>query len=118
MAVIDLSKPATLPFTYRGTTNSVSNVVQLINVPIRSGVTMIVNNPEKSTKKLAVSFDQTLVDGGAGGTNYLTVDEIVEFPLDGNAASGFPPVTQVALYSPSHANVAFEIVLTARKPAF
>jgi hypothetical protein len=118
MAVIDLSKPATLPFTYRGTTNGVANVVQIINVPTRSGVTMIVNNHEKSTKKLVVSFDQTLVDGGAGGTNYLTVDEIVEFPLDGNAASGFSPVTKVALFAPSHTTVAFELVLTARKPAF
>jgi hypothetical protein len=118
MAIIDLTKPATLPFTYRGTTNGVANIVQLVTIPTRSGVTMVVNNPEKSTKKLAVSFDQTLVDGGAGGANYLTVDEIVEFPLDGNSASGFSPVTKVALYSPSHTNVTFEIVLIARKPAF
>lgn len=118
MAIIDLTKPATLPFTYRGTTNGVANIVQLITLPTRSGVTLIVNNPEKSTKKLVVSFDQTLVDGGAGGTNYLTVDEIVEFPLDGNSASGFAPVTQVALFAPAHTTVAFEVVLTARKPAF
>lgn len=118
MAVIDLSKPATLPFTYRGFTSGVSNTVQIVSVPTRSGVTLIVNNPEKATKKLVISFDQTLIDGGAGGTNYLTVDEIVEFPLDGNAASGFAAVTQVALFAPSHTTVAFELVLTARKPAF
>lgn len=117
MAVIDLRKPATLPYTLRGTTNAVANIVQEILVPTRSGVTMIVNNPEKATKKLVISFDQALVDGGAGGTNYLTVDEIVEFPLDGNSASGFAPVTKVALYAPAHTTVAFEIVLIAGKPS-
>lgn len=117
MAVIDLRNPATLPYTYRGTTNGVANIVQSILLPTRSGVAMVINNPEKATKKLAVSFDQALVDGGAGGANYLTVDEIVHFPLDGNATSGFPAVTKVALYAPSHTSVTFEIVLVADKPA-
>jgi len=117
MAVIDLRKPATLPFTYRGTTNGVSNIVQEVLIPTRSGVGMVINNPEKATKKLVISFDQALVDGGAGGPNYLTVDEVLEFPLDGNSASGFAPVTKVAIYAPSHTTVAFEIVLIAGKPA-
>ena len=117
MAVIDLRKPATLPFTYRGTTNGVSNIVQEVLIPTRSGVAMVINNPEKATKKLAISFDQTLVDGGAGGPNYLTVDEVLDFPLDGNSASGFAAVTKVAIYAPSHTNVTFEIVLVAGKPA-
>lgn len=117
MAVIDLRKPPTLPYTYRGTTNGVANIVQEVLVPTRSGVAMIVNNPEKATKKLVVSFDQTLVDGGAGGPNYLTVDEVVDFPLDGNSSSGFAAVTKVALYAPAHTSVAFEIVLIAGKPA-
>ena len=30
----------------------------------------------------------------------------MEFPLDGNAASGFAAVTQVALFAPSHTTVA------------
>lgn len=117
MAVIDLRKPATLPFTLRGTTNGVANIVQEVLLPTRSGVELVVNNPEKATKKLVVSFDQTLVDGGVGGTNYLTVDEIVAFPLDGNSASGFAPVTKVAIYAPAHTTVAFEIVLIAGKPS-
>lgn len=117
MAVIDLRKPATLPFTYRGTTAGSSNVVQEVLVPTRTGITVIVSNPDRATKKLVVSFDQALVDGGTGGANYLTVDEIVEFPLDGNAASGFAAVTKMALYAPSHTSVNFEIVLIAARPA-
>ena len=113
MAVIDLRKPATLPFTYRGTTSSSSNVVQEVLVPTRTGITVIISNPDRASKKLVVSFDQALVDGGVGGTQYLTVDEIVEFPLDGNAAS----TCVMALYAPSHTSVNFEIVLIAARPA-
>tara|TARA_R110000868_G_scaffold176154_3_gene413570 strand:+ start:1774 stop:2130 length:357 start_codon:yes stop_codon:yes gene_type:complete len=117
MAVIDLRKPATLPFTYRGTTSGSNNVVQEILVPTRSGITIIISNPDRASKKLVVSFDQALVDGGVGGTQYLTVDEIVEFPLDGNAASGFASITKMALYAPSHTSVNFELVIIAARPA-
>jgi len=117
MAVIDLSKPPTLPYTYRGTTNGVANIVQEVRLPTRSGVALIVSNPENATKKLVVSFDQDLVNGGAGGAHYLTVDEIVSFPLDGNFASGFASVTKVAIYAPAHTSVAFELVLVAQKGA-
>lgn len=118
MAVINLSSPPTLPYIHRGLTAGTMNIVQEITLPTMAGVRMVVNNPDKSTKKLAISFDQTLVDGGAGGTNYLTVDEIVEFALDGNGASGLASCPKVALYSPAHTNVAFELVLMAAKPAF
>ena len=118
MAVINLSKPPALPYVYRGLTAGTSNVVQEVTLPTFGGVRMIVNNHDKSTKVLVIAFDQALVDGGAGGPNYLTVDEIVEFALDGNGASGLPSCTKFALFSPSHTNVAFEIVLMAAKPAF
>lgn len=118
MAIINLSKPATLPFIYRGTTSGSANVVQEVTLPTMNGIRMLVNNHDKATKVLVLAFDQALVDGGAGGTQYLTVDEIIEFALDGNGASGLPACPKFFLFSPTHTNVPFEIVFMAAKPAF
>jgi len=118
MAVINLSKPPTLPYIYRGFTNASSNIVQEVTLPTMSGVRMLVNNHAKSTKDLAIAFDQTLVEGGAGGANYLTCDEIVEFALDGNGATGLASCPKFFLFSPTHTSVPFEIVFMAAKPAF
>ena len=118
MAIINLAKPSALPFIYRGTTSGVANTVQEITLPTFGGIRMIVNNHDKATKVLVISFDQTLVDGGVGGTQYLTVDEIVEFAIDGNGANGLPSCPKFFVYAPSHTNVTFEIVLMSAKPAF
>lgn len=118
MAIINLSKPPTLPYVYRGITSGTSNIVQEVTLPTMNGIRMLVNNHDKATKVLVLAFDQALVDGGAGGTQYLTVDEVIEFALDGNGASGLASCPKFFLFSPSHINVPFEIVLMAAKPAF
>lgn len=110
MPIADLTTPGHYPFVYSGTTPATANTCQIVTLPVRAGVAIVVHNRDKASKTLRISFSPSLTDGGAAPSTWFTVHDPQAIPLEGIAESGFVPTTQLALFSDS-SSVNFEILL-------
>lgn len=109
--------PTHLPYVAVLTTGA-SGVVTQVNLPSTRHLQLNIHNRDQASKECMVSFDQTLVDGGAapvaGG---WTIDQYLSYNTNGNGANGMPSVTKFFLFSLSHNAVVVELLLSTSKPA-
>lgn len=100
-------------------TTGLSNVVTEINLPAGVGhLQLNLHNRDQASKQANVSFDQTLVDGGAApASGGWTIDQYLAYNVNGNGANGLARVTKFFVFSPSHNSVVIEMLLTTAKPA-
>lgn len=95
-----------------------SGFVTQVNLPTTRHMVMNLHNRDQASKDAMVSFDQTLVDGGAApAAGAWTIDQYLGYNINGNGANGMPSVTKFFLFSPSHNSVTVEILLGTSKPA-
>jgi hypothetical protein len=110
MPAVDLRTLPTIPYVYSGTTTATINKCQLIQIAT-SGVSLTVHNRDKSSKTLRMSFDPALTQDGTAPSVFFTVDSPLVLDLGPHAASGFPAVTQLVLFSDS-ASVNYELIFS------
>jgi len=110
MPAVDLRTLPTIPYVYSGTTTATINKCQVIQIAT-SGVSLTVHNRDKSSKTLRMSFDPALVQDGTAPSVFFSVDSPLVLDLGPSAASGFPAVTQLALFSDS-ASVNYELIFS------
>jgi hypothetical protein len=109
--------PTHLPHVQVITTGS-SGIVTQVNLPTLTHLALNLHNRNKATKEAMVSFDQTLTDGGAApATGAWTIDQYLNYNVNGNGANGAARITKLFLFSPSHNNVVIELMLQTAKPA-
>jgi len=110
--------PTHLPYVQVATTGS-SGLVTQINLPaaIRH-LSLNIHNRDAGSKAASVSFDQTLVDGGpAPAAGAWSIDQYLNYNVNGNSANGMPSVTKFFVFSNSHNAVTVEFLLMTAKPA-
>ena len=110
MPAVDLRTLPTIPYVYSGTTTATINKCQIVQIAT-SGVSLTVHNRDKASKTLRMSFDPALTQDGTAPTVFFTVDSPLVLELGPSAASGFPAVTQLALFSDS-ASVNYELIFS------
>jgi hypothetical protein len=99
-------------------TTGVSGVVTQVNLPAYPHLALVVHNRDQSSKNAMISFDQTLVDGGAApAAGGLTIDAYLNYNINGNGANGLPSVTKAFIFSLTHNSVNIELMLSTAKPA-
>jgi hypothetical protein len=109
--------PTHLPHVQVITTGT-SNVVTQVNLPTLTHLALNLHNRDNATKEAMVSFDQTLTDGGAApASGAWTIDNYLNYNVNGNGANGAARITKLFLFSPSHNNVVIELMLQTAKPA-
>ena len=111
MAALDLSGITQYPYVSSTTTPGTSNLCRIILLPQDVSLQVTLHNRDKATKDLAFSYDQTLTDGAAAPATYFSISDPIHIKCSRNRISGFSHVTQVAVFSPSHTNVACEILI-------
>lgn len=109
MPAVSLATLPSIPYVYSGTTPSTHDTCQLVTLPLRTGVHLIIHNRDKASKNLRISFDATLTQDGAAPATYLTIEEPLSIPISRHAASGFQPSVALALFS-SHASTNYELI--------
>jgi hypothetical protein len=108
MPAVSLTTLPTIPYVYSATTTATINKCQIITLP--TGIYgLTVHNRDKATKALRVSFASDLVQDGTSPAVFFTVDDPLLIDLGANARTGFPAVTQLALFSDS-ASVNYEVL--------
>ena len=109
--------PTHLPHVQVITTGT-SNIVTQVNLPALTHLALTLHNRDNATKNAMVSFDQTLTDGGAApASGAWTIDNYLNYNVNGNGANGAARITKLFLFSPSHNNVVIELMLQTAKPA-
>lgn len=109
--------PTYLPHIQCFTTGS-SGVVTQVDLPPYPHLALLVHNRDVSSKNAMITFDQTLVDGGpAPAEGGLTIDNYLNYNINGNGANGLPSVTKAFIFSPTHNSVYIELMLSTAKPA-
>jgi hypothetical protein len=109
--------PTHLPHVRVVTTGS-SGIVTQVNLPTLPHLALNLHNRDNATKEAMVSFDQTLTDGGAApATGGWTIDQYLNYNINGNGANGAASITKMFLFSPSHNAVVIELLLQTAKPA-
>jgi hypothetical protein len=109
--------PTHLPHVQVITTGT-SNIVTQVNLPTLMHLALTLHNRDNATKNAMVSFDQTLTDGGAApASGAWTIDNYLNYNVNGNGANGAARITKLFLFSPSHNNVVIELMLQTAKPA-
>lgn len=99
-------------------TTGVSGIVTQVNIPTTRHLQLNLHNRDQASKECMVSFDQTLVDGGAAPVaGAWTIDQYLAYNINGNGANGMPSVTKFFVFSLSHNAVVVEMLLTTSKPA-
>ena len=113
MAALDLSSPTTLPLVARAATPSTAGQVRLITLPTSGQYRVYIHNRDSASKALFLSTDQTLTDGGAAPANdYLSIqNQIWEFSVGDNRATGRPGIEKLALVSIADSSVNIEILI-------
>lgn len=111
MPALDLSGVTQFPYVSSSTTPGTSNLCRIVLLPTGVPLKLTIHNRQKASKDLAMSFDQTRTDGGAAPATYFSIDDPQFIRCGTNRRSGFASVTQVAIFSPSHTAVDFEILL-------
>ena len=95
-----------------------SGFVTQVNLPTLRHLQLNIHNRDQASKEAMVSFDQTLIDGGAapvaGG---WTIDQYLAYNINGNGANGMASVTKFFLFSLTHNAVNVELLLSTSKPA-
>jgi hypothetical protein len=110
MPAVDLRTLPTIPYVYSGTTTATTSKCQIIQIAT-SAVSLTVHNRDKASKSLRISFDAALVQDGTAPSVFFTVDTPLVLDLGPSAASGFPAVTQLVLFSDS-ASVNYELIFS------
>jgi len=110
MPAVNLQTLPTIPYVYSGTTTATVNKCQVIQIAT-SAVSLTVHNRDKAAKALRMSFDPALTQDGNAPSVFFTVDSPLVLDLGPHAASGFPAVTQLALFSDS-ASVNYELIFS------
>ena len=110
MPAVALTTLPTIPYVYSGTTTSTVNKCQIVQIAT-SGVSLTVHNRDKASKTLRMSFDPALVQDGNAPTVFFSVDSPLVLDFAPSAASGFPAVTQLVLFSDS-ASVNYEMIFS------
>jgi hypothetical protein len=109
--------PTHLPHVQVVTTGS-SGIVTQVNLPTTRHLALNIHNRDQDSKGAMVSFDQTLVDGGAAPVSGgWTIDQYLSYNVNGNGANGMASVTKFFIFSLAHNNVTVELLLTTSKPA-
>jgi hypothetical protein len=109
--------PTHLPHVQVITTET-SGICTQVNLPTLTHLALNLHNRDKATKNAMVSFDQTLTDGGAApATGGWTIDDYLNYNINGNGANGAARITKLFLFSPSHNSVVIELLLQTAKPA-
>jgi hypothetical protein len=109
--------PTHLPHVQVITTGTL-NVVTQVNLPTLTHLALTLHNRDKATKESMVSFDQSLTDGGAApASGAWTIDDYLNYNINGNGANGAASITKLFLFSPSHNAVVIELMLQTAKPA-
>jgi len=109
--------PTHLPHVQVVTTGS-SGIVTQVNLPTLTHLALNLHNRDNATKNAMVSFDQTLTDGGpAPATGAWTIDQYLNYNVNGNGANGAARITKLFLFSPSHNAVVIALLLQTAKPA-
>lgn len=98
-----------IPYVYSGTTPASANTVQLITLPNRTGVLLVIHNRDKASKTLRISFDATLTQDGAAPSVFFTVEDPMQIHMDHATISGFQHSVTLALFS-SHASTNYELI--------
>jgi hypothetical protein len=101
MSAVSLASLPTIPYVYSATTAAVVNTVQLVTLPNRTGVRLIIHNRDKASKALRISFDPSLTQDGAAPSMYFTIGEPLEIHLNHAATSGYQHAVTLALFSNS-----------------
>lgn len=117
MPAVNLSSLPTLPYVYAGTTLAGANTCQLITLPNRAGMSLIIHNRDKASKSLRISFDSALTQGGAAPSVFFTIGEPQKIPLahtlrpypKPSVDGGFPRAGTLAVFSDS-ASVNYELL--------
>lgn len=99
-------------------TTGTSGFVTQVNLPAFSHLALNLHNRDNATKSAMVSFDQALTDGGpAPAIGAWTIDQYLNYNVNGNGANGAAKITKLFLFSPSHNAVVIELLLQTAKPA-
>lgn len=101
MPAVSLATLPSIPYVYSGTTPAVADTCQLVTLPARSGVRLVIHNRDKASKALRISFASNLTQDGAAPVMFFSVGEPLEIPLNQVPAGGYPAVAQLALFSGS-----------------
>ena len=109
MPAVSLASLPSIPYVYSATTPAVANTVQLLTLPNRTGVRLIIHNRDKATKTLRISFDSSLTQDGASPSMYFTIGEPLEIHLNHAATSGFQHSVTLALFS-GHSSTNYELI--------
>jgi len=74
--------------------------VTQVNLPATRHLQLNIHNRDNDTKNAMVSFDQTLIDGGAApATGAWTIDQYLAYNVNGNGANGMASVTKFFVFS-------------------
>jgi hypothetical protein len=111
MPALDLSGVRQYPYVTSTATPGTSNVCRVILLPADVSLQITLHNRDKATKDLAFSYDQTITDGAAAPATYFSISDPIHIKCSRNRISGFANVDQVTIFSPSHTNVACEILI-------
>lgn len=112
MPALDLSGVTQYPYVSSTFTPGTAGLCRIILLPVNGSLQITLHNREKASKDLAFSFDQALTDGGAAPSTYMIVDgSSLTIKCGPNRRVGYAPVTQIAVFSPSHTAVPCEILL-------
>jgi hypothetical protein len=109
MPAVSLATLPTIPYVYSGTTPAATNTCQLVTLPNRTGVRLVIHNRDKASKPLRMSFDSTLTQDGAAPSMWFTVEEPLEVHMNHAATSGYQHSVTIALFS-SSASVNYELL--------
>ena len=109
MPAVSLTTLPSIPYVYSGTTSASANTCQIITVPNRTGVRLIIHNRDKASKTLRISFDATLTQDGAAPSMYFTVEDPVEIHMNHSAVSGYQHSVTLALFS-GHSSTNYELL--------
>jgi hypothetical protein len=109
MPAVSLASLPSIPYVYSGTTPASANTVQLITLPNRTGVLLVIHNRDKAAKTLRISFDETLTQDGAAPSVFFTVEDPLEIHMNHAATSGFQHSVTLALFS-GHSSTNYELI--------
>lgn len=109
MPAVSLATLPTIPYVYSGTTPAATNTCQLVTLPNRTGVVLVIHNRDRENQPLRMSFDPELTQDGAAPSIFFSVGEPLEVRMNHAATSGYQHSVTIAFFS-SAASVNYELL--------
>jgi len=108
MPAVSLTTLPSIPYVFSGNTGT-ANTCQIVTLPNRSGVVLVIHNRDQEQKPLRISFDATLTQDGEAPNIYFSIGDPLRIEMNSASFSGYPHSGTLALFS-SQPNVNYELL--------